>query len=48
VLHLLKEKQLYEKISKCLFGVKEEEYLGHIVSHEDVKVDANNIKAMMD
>jgi hypothetical protein len=28
--------------------VKEVEYLGHIVSHEGVKVDPNNIKSMMD
>jgi hypothetical protein len=48
VLQLLKEKQLYSKPSKCLFGVKEVEYLGHIVSHEGVKVDPNTIKAMMD
>jgi hypothetical protein len=40
VLQLLKEKQL--------FGVKEVEYLGHIVSHEGFKVDPNNIKSMMD
>jgi hypothetical protein len=33
VLQLLKEKQLYAKPSKCFFGVKEVEYLGHIVSH---------------
>jgi hypothetical protein len=48
VLQLLKEKQLYAKPSKCFFGVKEVEYLGHIVSHEGVKVDSNKIKAMMD
>jgi hypothetical protein len=48
VLQLLKEKQLYAKPYKCFFGVKEVEYLGHIVSHEGVKVDPNNIKAMMD
>jgi hypothetical protein len=30
------------------FGVKEVDYLGHIVSHEGVKVDPNNINAMMD
>ena len=47
VLQLLKEKQLYAKLSKCFFGV-EVEYLGHIVSHEGVKVDPNKIKAMMD
>jgi hypothetical protein len=48
VLQLLKEKQLYAKPSKCFFGVKEVEYLGHIVSHEGVKVYPDNIKAMMD
>jgi hypothetical protein len=47
-LQLLKEQQLYAKPSKCFFGVKEVEYLGHIVSHEGVKVDPNKIKAMMD
>jgi hypothetical protein len=48
VLQLLKEQQLYAKPSKCFFGVKEVEYLGHIVSHEGVKVDPNKIKAMRD
>jgi hypothetical protein len=48
VLQLLKEKQLYAKPSKCFFGVKEVEYLDHIVSREGVKVNPNNIKAMMD
>ena len=33
VLKLLQEKQLYAKTSKCFFGIKEVEYLGHIVSH---------------
>ena len=47
VLQLLKEKQLYAKPSKCLFWVKEVEYLGHIVSHEGVKEDYNKIKEMM-
>ena len=48
VLQLLKEQQLYAKPSKCFFGVKEVDYLGHIVSHEGVKVDLDKIKAMMD
>jgi len=48
VLQLLKEQQLYAKTSKCFFGVKEVDYLGHSVSHEGVKVDPNKIKAMMD
>ena len=46
VLQLLEEKQLYEKRSKCLFGVQEVEYLGHIVSHEGVKVGPSKIKAI--
>jgi len=46
VLKLLEEKQLYAKSSKCFFGVKEGEYLGHIVSHEGVKVDPSKIKAI--
>jgi hypothetical protein len=48
VLQLLKDQKLYAKPSKCFFGVKEIEYLGHIVSHEGVNVDPNKIKAMMD
>jgi hypothetical protein len=47
VLHLLKEQLLYAKPSKCFFGVKEVEYLGHIVSHKGVKVYPNKINAMM-
>ena len=35
-----------QKNSKCFFGVQEVEYLGHIVSHEGVKVDPNKIKAI--
>ena len=38
VLKLLEEKQLYAKMSKFFFGVQEVEYLGHIISHEGVKV----------
>jgi hypothetical protein len=46
VLQLLEEKQIYAKTSKCAFGVQEVEYLGHIVSHEGVKLDPNKIKAI--
>ena len=46
VLKRLQEKKLYEKTSKCFFGVQEVEYLGHIVSHEGVKVDPNQIKSI--
>ena len=46
VLKLLEENQLYEKNSKCFFGVQEVEYIGHIVSQEGVKVDPNKIKSI--
>jgi hypothetical protein len=46
VLQLLEEKQLYAKPPKCAFGIQEVKYLGHIVSHEGVKVDPNKIKSM--
>ena len=38
VLQLLKEQELYAKPSKNFFGIKDVEYLGHIVSHEGVKI----------
>jgi len=44
VFKLLEEKPLYAKSSKLFFGVQEVEYLGHIVSHEGVKVDPIKIK----
>ena len=46
MLKLLEEKQLYTKSSECFFGVQEVENLGHIVSHEGVKVDPRKIKAI--
>eukprot|EP00253_Pinus_taeda_P008252 PITA_08252 len=46
VLQVLEEKQLYAKRSKCFFGLQEVGYLGHIVSHEGVKVDPRKIKAI--
>ena len=35
-----------QKIFKFFFGVQEVKYMGHIVSHEGVKVDPNKIKAI--
>ncbi|KAH9324652.1 hypothetical protein KI387_004830 [Taxus chinensis] len=48
VLEVLEKHTLYAKPSKCSFGVQEVEYLGHIVSHEGVKVDPLKIKAMVE
>jgi hypothetical protein len=46
-LKLLEEKQLYVKPSKCVFGIHDVEYLGHIVPHEGVKVYPKKVKYMM-
>ena len=46
VIKILEEKKLYEKTSKCFFGLQAVEYLHHIVSHEAVKIDPNKIKSI--
>lgn len=44
MLKLFDEKQIYVKISKCVFRVHKVEYLGHIIFLEGGKVDYNKIK----
>ena len=39
VLRLLREHQLYAKLSKCNFFQTEVHYLGHVVSKEGIVVD---------
>jgi len=46
MLKLFKEKQLYVKSSNCFFWIQEVEYLGHIISHEGVKMDLSKIKVI--
>ena len=48
LLPLLLTHNLFFKLSKCSFGMKEVEYLGHIVGREGVKVDPKKIQAMQD
>eukprot|EP00253_Pinus_taeda_P030576 PITA_30576 len=45
LLSVLEKNQFCAKLSKCMFGQKEVEYLGHIISREGVQVDPNKIKA---
>ena len=47
VLHILREKQLFIKLSKCNFWLKEVSFLGHIVSAEGIRVDHAKIKAVV-
>lgn len=44
VVSVLEKNQFYTKLSKCTFGQKEVEYLGHIISKEGIKVDPSKIK----
>ncbi|KAJ1687481.1 hypothetical protein LUZ63_018871 [Rhynchospora breviuscula] len=47
VFELLLKHQLYAKRSKCAFGMKKIEYLGHIISHEGVATDHKKVEAMI-
>ena len=47
VLQTLREKQLYAKLSKCEFWLKEVFFLGHIVFAEGIEVDPAKIKAIL-
>ncbi|RVW32429.1 Transposon Tf2-8 polyprotein [Vitis vinifera] len=46
-LETLRQHQFFAKASKCVFGQQELEYLGHIVTHQGVKVDNSKIAAMV-
>lgn len=45
-LNILRQHQLYARMSKCVFGTKEVEYLGHIISQEGVATDSKKITDM--
>jgi hypothetical protein len=47
-LYLLRQHQLFAKMSKCRFGCSKIEYLGHIVSAQGVSADPGKIQAMVD
>lgn len=44
----LQEESLYAKRSKCSFGMKEVEFLGHTVSAEGLSTDKEKVKAIRD
>ncbi|KAL5821813.1 hypothetical protein ACOSQ3_023695 [Xanthoceras sorbifolium] len=48
VLQILREKQLYGKLSKCEFWLSEIAFLGHIVSAEGIKADPKKIEAIVE
>ena len=47
VLQILREKQLFAKLNKCDFWLKEVSFLGHIVSAEGIRVDPVKMESVM-
>jgi hypothetical protein len=47
VLQKLRENQLYAKLSKCEFWLKEVSFLGHIVSEGGISVDPSKVKDVL-
>ena len=47
MLQLLRDHQLYSKISKCEFYLTEGRFLGHVVSEPGVSVDLEKVEAVM-
>jgi hypothetical protein len=48
VLQVLREHQLYAKLSKCSFYQKQIHYLGHIISEEGIIVDPEKVQAIQE
>lgn len=42
----LREHKLYAKMSKCCFSATQVEYLGHVLSHKGVSVEAQKVEAI--
>jgi len=47
VLQVLKEKQLFAKLSKCEFWLREVSFLGHVISKGGIVVDPSKVDAEM-
>ncbi|KAL0313394.1 UNVERIFIED_CONTAM: Retrovirus-related Pol polyprotein from transposon.6 [Sesamum radiatum] len=48
VLQILKEKELYDKLSKCEFWENQVVFLGHVISGDGVMPDPSKVKAIME
>jgi hypothetical protein len=48
ILQRLRDHQLYAKLSKCAFWLKEILFLGHVISAEDIAVDPNKFQEVLD
>jgi hypothetical protein len=48
VLQILQNNVLFVKLSKCSFGMKEVDYLGHTVSGTGVAMDKDKVQTVLD
>ena len=48
ILETMRSNQIFSKQSKCVFGVEQVEYLGHVISSKGVATDPQKIQAMVD
>jgi len=47
VLEVLREHQLYGKLSKCKFWIEEVQFLGHVISAQGIAVDPSKIEIVL-
>jgi hypothetical protein len=47
VLQKLRENQLYAKLGKCEFWLKEVSFLGHIISEGGISVDPSKVESVL-
>ena len=47
VLSVLREKQLYAKLSKCEFWMDEVQFLGHVISAQGIAMDLVKVDAVV-
>ena len=47
ILQILKDKELYAKLSKCEFWLKEIKFLGHVISKEGISVDPTQVETVL-
>ena len=48
VLETLRKEQVYAKLSKCEFWLREVSFLGHIISEEGIQVDPKKIEVIIE
>lgn len=46
-LQLLRQHELYAKMSKCIFATQQVQYLGHIITAEGVSTDPTKVDCMV-